>query len=82
MRCDCPTGSARSGNWDGVSGLTQRLDLQWSELLPSNKNEELFELLVESSPDFAIFTMDRSGASWNVGAERQFGRVDTPPKPK
>src|SRR3954463_9703856 len=37
--------------------------------------EELFELLVDSSIDFAIFTMDREGivTSWNVGAERLFG---------
>src|SRR5436190_400263 len=37
--------------------------------------EELFELLIESSIDFAIFTMDRTGivTSWNVGAERLFG---------
>jgi PAS domain S-box-containing protein len=37
--------------------------------------EELFELLVESSVDFAIFTMDPIGfiTSWNVGAERLFG---------
>jgi len=37
--------------------------------------EELFELMVESSTDFAIFTTDPEGAttSWNVGAERLFG---------
>jgi PAS domain S-box-containing protein len=36
---------------------------------------ELFELVVESSTDFAIFTMDGNGlaTSWNVGAERLFG---------
>jgi PAS domain S-box-containing protein len=40
----------------------------------SNK-EELFEFLVESSVDFAIFTIDPNGltTSWNVGAERLFG---------
>jgi PAS domain S-box-containing protein len=43
------------------------------EALPSK--EELFELVVESSVDFAIFTMDPNGmtTSWNVGAERLFG---------
>lgn len=36
---------------------------------------ELFELVVESSNDFAIFTTDANGwvTSWNVGAERLFG---------
>ena len=44
------------------------------ELEEPNK-EELFELLVESSIDFAIFTLDPTGitTSWNVGAERLFG---------
>ena len=43
----------------------------------SNK-EELFELLVESSVDFAIFSMDPEGliTSWNVGAERLFGYAE------
>jgi PAS domain S-box-containing protein len=41
--------------------------------LPSKS--ELFELIVESSTDFAIFTVDPAGlaTSWNVGAERLFG---------
>lgn len=36
---------------------------------------ELFERIVESSTDFAIFTTDLDGAvtSWNIGAERLFG---------
>src|SRR3954452_8459181 len=40
--------------------------------------EELFELVVESSIDFAIFTMDPNGltTSWNVGAERLFGYAE------
>jgi len=40
--------------------------------------EELFELLVESSIDFAIFTTDPDGliTSWNVGAERLFGYAE------
>src|SRR3954467_434712 len=43
--------------------------------MPGASKEELFELLIESSIDFAIFTMDRTGivTSWNVGAERLFG---------
>jgi PAS domain S-box-containing protein len=41
-------------------------------------NEELFELLVESSIDFAIFSIDTDGliTSWNVGAERLFGYAE------
>lgn len=37
--------------------------------------EELFELLVQSSSDIAIFTMDPIGitTTWNIGAERLFG---------
>jgi PAS domain S-box-containing protein len=40
--------------------------------------EALFELLVESSIDFAIFTLDPNGTttSWNVGAERLFGYAE------
>jgi PAS domain S-box-containing protein len=41
----------------------------------STNKEELFELLVESSTDFAMFTIDPNGivTSWNIGAERLFG---------
>jgi PAS domain S-box-containing protein len=41
----------------------------------SARRAELFELIVESASDFAIYTVDRSGTttSWNVGAERLFG---------
>jgi PAS domain S-box-containing protein len=37
--------------------------------------EQLFDLVVESSLDIAIFTIDADGktTSWNVGAERLFG---------
>lgn len=37
--------------------------------------EELFELLVESAADFAIYTTDPAGTitSWNIGATRLFG---------
>src|SRR3954452_17309977 len=44
-----------------------------SDGLPSK--QELFELVVESSADFAIFTTDRNGivTTWNRGAERLFG---------
>jgi PAS domain S-box-containing protein len=36
---------------------------------------ELFEVIVDSSTDFAIYTVDANGnaTSWNVGAERLFG---------
>jgi PAS domain S-box-containing protein len=39
------------------------------------RKDELFELIVESSRDFAIFTVDQNGitTSWNIGAERLFG---------
>jgi len=42
---------------------------------PVPNKEELFELVVESSIDFAIFSVDPNGftTSWNVGAERLFG---------
>jgi PAS domain S-box-containing protein len=51
-------------------------DKSFERAAPSK--EELFELVVESSTDFAIFTMDRNGAttSWNVGAERLFGYTE------
>ena len=37
--------------------------------------DELFEVLVESSTDFAMFTTDPNGivTTWNIGAERLFG---------
>ena len=43
--------------------------------MAGTSKEELFELVVESSTDFAIFTIDPNGTvtSWNVGAERLFG---------
>src|SRR4051812_5151666 len=43
--------------------------------MASISKEELFELVVESSTDFAIFTIDSGGiiTSWNGGAERLFG---------
>lgn len=39
------------------------------------RQDELFELIVESASDFAIYTMDQDGTttSWNTGAERLFG---------
>jgi PAS domain S-box-containing protein len=42
------------------------------------QKEELFELIIESSTDFAIFTMDANGltTSWNIGAERLFGYAE------
>src|SRR5215204_693371 len=46
-----------------------------SEQMRLPSKDELFELIVESSTDFAIFTIDPTGivTSWNVGAERLFG---------
>src|SRR4029078_11423066 len=45
------------------------------EAVANTNKEELFEALVESSTDFAIFTIDANGVvtSWNIGAERLFG---------
>src|SRR4051812_36507932 len=42
-------------------------------VLPSK--DELFEIIIGSSIDFAIFTIDETGnvTSWNIGAERLFG---------
>src|SRR3954454_809995 len=38
-------------------------------------SDELLKLVIESSRDFAIFTMDSTGivTSWNIGAERLTG---------
>lgn len=53
-----------------MSGSTDSGDLPGHE-----GRSELFELIVESAIDFAIFTTDAQGriTSWNVGAERLFG---------
>lgn len=49
------------------------------EAVANTNKEELFEALVESSTDFAIFTIDADGivTSWNIGAERLFGYAET-----
>jgi len=46
---------------------------------PAMSKAQLFELIVESSTDFAIFTTGTTGAvtSWNVGAERLFGFTES-----
>lgn len=43
--------------------------------LGPGRHEELLELVVSSSADFAIYTVDLRGttSSWNIGAERLFG---------
>jgi PAS domain S-box-containing protein len=43
------------------------------------REKELFEILVESSTDFAIFTVapDGTATSWNIGAERVFGYAES-----
>jgi PAS domain S-box-containing protein len=50
-------------------------ELNGGRELASTSKEELFELLVESSTGFAIFTTDANGlvTSWNIGAARLFG---------
>src|SRR4051812_27088871 len=42
---------------------------------PECTKAQLFELMIESITDFAIFTTDPIGTttSWNIGAERLFG---------
>ena len=46
---------------------------------PPISREELLELIIDSSADFAIFTVDQHGttSSWNIGAERLFGYTET-----
>lgn len=41
--------------------------------------DELYELIIESASDFAIYTVDQVGTatSWNIGAERLFGFTQT-----
>jgi PAS domain S-box-containing protein len=43
------------------------------------RRDELFELIIESASDFAIYTIDQSGTttSWNTGAERLFGFTES-----
>ena len=40
--------------------------------------DELFQLIVESARDFAIYTTDQNGTatSWNIGAEHLFGYTE------
>src|SRR3954452_4899670 len=40
--------------------------------------EDLFELIIDSSTDFAIFTTDVNGitTTWTLGAKRLFGSVE------
>src|SRR4051812_22896086 len=46
--------------------------------LKTHDKGELFERIVESATDYAIFTMDPNGlvTSWNVGAERVLGYAE------
>jgi PAS domain S-box-containing protein len=46
---------------------------------PAISKAQLFETIIESSTDFAIFTMDPTGTttSWNIGAERLFGFTES-----
>jgi PAS domain S-box-containing protein len=63
------------GGWSKQSKNDQMSDEQRS-IGPTLKTKaELFELIVESSTDFAIYTVDSDGnaTSWNIGAERLFG---------
>ena len=49
-----------------------------SKTRASPSKTELFELIIDSSTDFAVFTMDPHGilTSWNIGAERLFGYAE------
>ncbi|MGK2910769.1 MAG: sensor histidine kinase, partial [Sphingobium sp.] len=57
------------------SGSLMDIDPTSSRNAAGPVHEELFELLVESATDFAIYTTDLTGqiTSWNVGATRLFG---------
>jgi PAS domain S-box-containing protein len=54
-------------------------DTNGSGVAPPVRREELLELIIDSSADFAIYTVDQHGTatSWNIGAERLFGFTET-----
>jgi PAS domain S-box-containing protein len=64
--------------------MTDRMELRRRMTGPSSTTDqsidksELFELMVESAADFAIFTLDVHGntTSWNAGSERLFGYTE------
>jgi len=81
--CDAsaiPAGAtARVGTRERLKALDIWMEPEGAPRLPdktqtSPSKAELFELIVESAADFAIFTIDprRIVTSWNVGAQRQF----------
>ncbi|MEX1049263.1 MAG: response regulator [Akkermansiaceae bacterium] len=61
-------------NWEWVGTMT---DISGKHAVEEKlrRSEEWMRLILESSTDFAIFTMDLEGrvTSWNVGAERLLG---------
>src|SRR4051812_46550084 len=62
--------------WEGVTSQCAEAGMpDRSQGSAAPNSEELFELIVDSSTDFAIFTTDLEGivTSWNVGAARLFG---------
>src|ERR1700704_1227234 len=76
-------GDRASGNKRASKALGSWVEPEGAPRLPdrsqtSPSKAELFELIVESAADFAIFTIDpgRIVTSWNIGAQRQFGYTE------
>jgi PAS domain-containing protein len=59
----------------GGSWVQAFVSANGEKAVANTRKEELFEALIESSTDFAIFTIDSNGlvTGWNIGAERLFG---------
>src|SRR3954466_15785682 len=60
----------RSGNCRRTPAAGANLQNQ-----PGPTKDQLFEVILDSATDFAIFSVDEDGlvTSWNAGAERLFG---------
>jgi PAS domain S-box-containing protein len=82
IECKCHVGAGQSYAMNVAPPATHLLIPGSSSMsepssddLPTVGKANLFEAIVESSWDIAIFTIDREGltTSWNIGAERLFG---------